>query len=58
MIKKEMSTKDQPRDCVGTMNFTDVYLDNNFNTCPCGYIYGPDEIEKLREHFNKGHYGG
>ena len=53
-----MNTKDQPRDCVGTMNFTDVYLDNNFNPCPCGYIYGPDEIEKLREHFNKGHYGG
>lgn len=35
---------------------TDIYLSGNFNPCPCGYVYGEDELAILAEHFGKGHY--
>lgn len=39
------------------LKFTDVYLSNKFNPCPCGHFFGgEDGMKELREHFNNGHF--
>lgn len=38
------------------LTFANVYLSGQFNLCPCGQFYGSNDMELLKEHFDKGHY--
>lgn len=57
--KKKLTSKGVPPmmiDGIKKPKLTDIYLSGNFNPCPCGYVYGEDELAILAEHFGKGHY--